>query len=242
MQGPPDQDSKLWEREQWTEARLATLRATNRHRAVSTKTGQYRALRDGTGKYSAVNEGTGQYRALPQRPPGMTRLSAPPSPEAPRAPRPQRTLQPSKRSRRRTFFLIGFGATVIIFIGIIAILLTNALLASSGPTTTAVDFLTQISSQNYKQAYNDLGLSITIRTSNDDFVKQAQELDKQYGPITDYAQVADSATNSGNAQSYTYTITRSKLRYPMRLTLRQDPQDNNAWKIVDYGGTVGPTK
>ncbi|HZR39355.1 MAG TPA: hypothetical protein VFB12_04520, partial [Ktedonobacteraceae bacterium] len=92
------------------------------------------------------------------------------------------------------------------------------------------------------QAYQDLGPAITLHLSLQQFTQQAQNLDRCYGPITTYPEVQDSATNQGNSQSYTYNISRSKLTkpYQLRLTLQQDPDANNNWKIVDYGNDLGP--
>lgn len=214
MQGQPGKNNKSWERD-WgsertklTEARLAAIKAT------------------------------GQHRAIPQRPAGMTRLTAPP--DTPRVARPQRqTIAPDK-VRRRIIFLGSIFAIAAIIACVIGILLGKGMLQSSGPAATVNDFFNAVSSNNYEQAYQDLGPAITIRLNQQDFTKQAQALDQRYGPITDYKEVTNSATSQDNSQSYTFTITRSKLTksYNLRITLQQDL--NEGWKITDYGTSLGP--
>jgi hypothetical protein len=114
------------------------------------------------------------------------------------------------------------------------------MLQSSGPAATINDFFNAISSNNDEQAYQDLGPAITIRLNQQDFTKQAQDLDQRYGPITDYKEVANSATTQDASQSYMFTIKRSKLTKPynLRIILQQDP--NEGWKISDYGTSLGP--
>ncbi len=214
MQGQPGKNNKSWERdresnrERLTEARLAAIKATSQHRAI------------------------------PQRPPGMTRLETPP--DTPRVARPQRQAIPASKVRRRTIVLGSVFAVAAIIACVIGILLGSGMLQSSGPAATVNDFFNAISSNNYGQAYQDLGPAITIRLNQQDFTKQAQALDQQYGAITDYKEVANSATNQNSSQSYTFTITRSKLKnsYNLRITLQQDP--NEGWKITDYGTSLGP--
>ena len=58
--------------------------------------------RSSSGPHVEAN-GTGKQRALPQRPPGMTRIERPP--QTPRVNRPQRQAQPPKSWRRRLLIL-----------------------------------------------------------------------------------------------------------------------------------------
>ncbi len=214
MQGQPGKHNKSWERD-W---------GNDRGRLTA-------------GRLAAI-KATGQHRAIPQRPAGMTRLTAPP--ETPRVARPQRQTIPPNKVRRRIILLGSVFAIAAIIACVIGILLGRGMLQSSGPATTVSDFFDAVSSNNYEQAYQDLGPAITIRLNQQDFTKQAQELDQRYGPITDYKEVANSATNQDNSQSYTFTITRSKLTKPynLRITLQQDL--NEGWKITDYGTSLGP--
>ena len=113
--------------------------------------------------------------------------------------------------------------------------------ASSGAATTTADFLDALSKGDYDRAYKDLGPAVTLRTSPDEFKQQGQAADQCYGPVQNYSEVPNSASNQGNNQSYSYTITRSKLQkpYQLHITLQQD-QVSNSWKISDYGGDLGP--
>ncbi len=185
--------------------------------------------------------GTSKQRAIPQRPPGMTRLETPP--EMPRVPRPQREqLQPSSL-RRRLLILCGVLAIAAVIAGVIGYFIGLGLTNSSGPGTVASDFLLALSNTDYKQAYTDLGPAITISTTQQQFATQAEALDRCYGTVKTYSEVMDSAANQNNIQSYTYTITRSKLAQPYQLHVRlqQSSQpDDSKWKIIDYGTNLGP--
>lgn len=214
MQGQPGRNNKSWDRD-W---------ANERERV--------------TGVRLAAIKTAGKQRTLPQRPPGMTRLTTPP--DTPRVARPQREMMPPNQVRRRIIFLGSIFVIAAIIASVVGILLGRGMLQSSGPASIVNDFFTATSSNNYEQAYQDLGPAITIRLNQQDFTKQAQVLDQQYGPITDYKEVANSATNQDNSQSYLFTITRSKLTksYNLRIILQQDP--NEGWKIIDYGTSLGP--
>ncbi len=214
MSEQPGKNNKSWEkdwenaRERLTESRLAAIKAT------------------------------GQDRTIPQRPPGMTRLTTPP--DTPRVARPQRRTVPPNKARRRIIILGSIFAIAAIIACAVGVLLASGLLQSSGPAATVTDFFNAISSNKYEQAYQDLGPAITIRLNQQDFSKQAQDLDQRYGPITDYKEVPNSATTQDTSQSYVFTIKRSKLTtsYDLRITLQQDP--NEGWKITDYGTSLGP--
>jgi hypothetical protein len=112
--------------------------------------------------------------------------------------------------------------------------------ASSGAATTSADFLHQLSARNYDQAFDDLGANITVQTTQDEFIREAQHDDTCFGPVTNYTEVPGSATNQNNTQTYTYTVTRGKLSkpYQLKLTLQQDNYGD--WKITDYGTNLGP--
>jgi serine/threonine protein kinase len=99
------------------------------------------------------------------------------------------------------------------------------------------DFMTALDHQNYDQAYNDLGSSITNSTAHDAFIQQAQREDRCYGPITTYSEI-DSSTPNG-AQVYDYSVSRTKLRQPYHLhvTVTKDFWGN--WSITDYNSDAG---
>ncbi len=212
MQGRPGPDrQRAWDEKQ-TEARLAALRATNQHRAISP-------------------------RSL-QRPPNMARLNTPP--ETPRVPRPQRETAPPTNARRRTFILIACIAAIAVIAGVIGTLLGSGILQSSGPASTAANFLGALSNQDYQQAYQDLGPSITLRLSEDAFTKQATALDQRYGKIVDYKEVPNSARNENGKQSYTYTIKRANYNKEYKLQLVLQDVASEGSKIIDYGNSLGP--
>lgn len=185
--------------------------------------------------------GTGKKRTPLQRPPGMSRLDQPPA--TPRIARPQRQALSPARWRRQLLILAGIFVVCGLLawvIGYFAVNLLNANSTASGAATTASDFLNAISSHNYSHAYTDLGAVITVRMTQDEFVQQAQNDDRCYGPVTGYNEIADSATIEGTTQSYSYTITRTKLTksYQLRLMLQQDT--NGDWTIISYGNDLGP--
>jgi hypothetical protein len=195
--------------------------------------------------FAATNgNGSGKQRAIPQRPPGMTRVEHPP--QTTRVARPQRRPKPPKSWwRRLLMFAIVFVACGLIAWGI-GYALVNYFVGignSSGAANTAADFLLALKSQNYDQAYNDLDAKITISVTKDEFKQMALADDHCFGQVTDFNEVPGSATTSADSttQSYTYNVTRNKLTktYKLTLTLQKDPDGN--WDITNYGGDLGPT-
>jgi hypothetical protein len=188
------------------------------------------------------NGGSGKQRAVPQRPPGMTRLDTPPAVQ--RVSRPQRQKPPKSRGRRFLIAIIVLGIAAILVFAI-AYGLANYFLGignSAGPANTATDFLLNLKGQHYDLAYKDLDATITGTLHPQDFQNMAQADDRCYGPVTDFNEVAGSATISadGNTQSFTYTMTRSKLTktYSLTLTLQKDSDGN--WDITNFGNDLGP--
>ena len=181
--------------------------------------------------------GNGRQRSVPRRPPGMTRLDTPPSVQ--RVSRPQRQQKPP-RSRRRRFLI----ALIVLFVGamlvfVIAYALVNYFIGignSAGPANTAADFLVNLKSQTYDQAYKDLDGIITGTLHPQEFLTMAQANDRCYGPITDFNEVQGSAVISpdGNTQSFSYSKTRSKLSRPYQLTLRLQKDTNGDWDITKF--------
>lgn len=189
----------------------------------------------------ALNGSGKQQRAVPQRPPGMARLDTPPAVQ--RVARPQKP----RRSRGRRFLiavLILAAGAMLIFV--VAYGLVNYFIGignSAGPANTAADFLVNLKSQSYDQAYKDLDAVITVTLRPEDFLKVAQADDRCYGPVTDFNEHAGSATLSsdGNTQSFTYDVKRSQLTntYPLALTLQKDSNGNwDITKIVDGNGSA----
>ena len=184
----------------------------------------------------AATNGTGKQRAIPRRPPGMTRVERPP--DTPRVGRPQRQAPPPRRGRRLLVLGLVFLACALLAWGI-GYALVNYFIGvdvSSGAANTASDFLANLASQNYNQAYKDLDDTITLQISPDVFTAQAQQDDRCYGTVTAFNEVEGSATSSADnaTQSYTYTITRTKVQpYQLHLTLHKDNYGN--WYITNYG-------
>ncbi|GHO43134.1 hypothetical protein [Ktedonospora formicarum] len=188
-------------------------------------------------KMAALN-GTGKVPAIPQRPPGMTRIDQPPPTQ--RVGRPKREAPQPKRIRKFVFV----GAAVLLICAVIAFFvgmnLFQGIAASSGPARTTTQFLTALSAKDYASAYSNLGPSITIQISQDEFARQGQADDKCYGPISDYPEVADSATSTDTSQTYTYNIKREGLKESYKWTITLQKDQDGTWKISDYGNDLGP--
>lgn len=203
-------------------------------------TGQHYALSNGNDNGNS----TGKYRAMPRRPANMPRVQRPPT--TPRVGRPPRG-QPPRRSRRRRALI--WGIVIIVcaflacFISYAAVNFFNATNATASAAQAATGFLTAVQEKDYHSAYNDLAATITIGMPEDQFTQQAQLDDTCYGPVTSYSEKAGSASVQNNTQSYTYTITRSKMShsYDLQLTLQQDDQGN--WKVSSFGNNneLAPT-
>lgn len=196
-----------------------------------------------TGDLHAAANGSGKQRAIPQRPPGMTRVEHPP--QTPRVGRPQRQSTPPKSWRRRLLVLTVIFVACGLLAGVIGFALVNYFLAvggSAGAANTAADFLLALKSQNYDQAYKDLDAKITISLTSDTFKQMAQQDDHCFGPVTDFNEESGTAVASADntTQSHTYDVTRSKLTktYKLTLTLQKDPDGN--WDITNYGNDLGP--
>jgi len=199
-----------------------------------------------SGKLVAATNGNGngKKRAIPQRPPGMTRVEHPP--QSTRVARPQRQPKPPKSWWRRLLvFAIVFVACGLIAWGI-GYALVNYFWAignSAGAANTTTDFMLALKNQNYDQAYNDLDANITISATKDEFKQMALADDHCFGQVTDFNEVPDSATTSADntTQSYSYVVTRNKLTktYKVTLTAQKDPDGN--WDITNFGNDLGPT-
>ena len=198
-----------------------------------------RAALNGTGKHPVLSQGTGKYGAVP-RPQNGKRIEAPPMP---RVARPRQ--KPLKRGRLLLILLGVFlvGALLACFFTFVSINYFNGINASSGAATMANDFLKSLSTQDYNQAYIDLGGNALEQQNLEHFKDMASQDDKCYGIVKDYQEVPNSATTQGNMQSYSYTITREKLSkpYQLHLTLQQGTNSPDNWKVISYGDDLGPT-
>ena len=176
---------------------------------------------------------------------------APPPPEATRlAPGPMLTfasapqLTNSARSVGR-----GLGRltrTILLTLLLVAALVCglgyavyNQFFANQNPSSTTVNqsganslsdnFTQAISTQNYDQAYNDLGPGLGEKNQ---FKQDAQSEDQCNGPITTYKRV--SATVRGNTLVETYEMTRSRLAKTYNLTLTLQGDGSGRWQITDF--------
>lgn len=221
----------------------AVPRETGYQRITPEETARFREMLTETGRMPALPSKTGEY-AVPQRPPNMPHVEAPPP--QPKVARPKHEQVTPEVRKRRLIMLVSavvVCAVLAFFATRIVISVSNGLSASSGAASTAVDFFNALDSQNYNQAYKDLGPTITLRLTPDIFRQQAQSYDHCFGPVHNYSEVANSATtNQDGSQSYTYSVTRSKSPKPfqMRLTLQQD--QSGKWGISDYGNSLGASQ
>ncbi|HEX7737266.1 MAG TPA: hypothetical protein VF458_20640 [Ktedonobacteraceae bacterium] len=214
--------------------------ATSGYR-FSEEAAKYRRT-DGTGAYR-FSDLTGRQPVVPKRPPGMSpHLDGPPP--KPRVARPQPEKPKRKSLRWWTGALVVFlvGGILLLAVAYGAVNFFFAANSTLGPATAAGDFLSALQTADYDQAYAKLDPTITVQLSSSDFKKMAQADDHCYGQVTDYQEVNGSGTVSAdqNTQSFTYTITRSKLpkTYQMILTLQKD--GSGSWDVSNYGDDLGP--
>jgi hypothetical protein len=199
-----------------------------------------------SGKLLAATNGndSGKERAIPQRPPGMSRVEHPP--QTTRVARPQRRSKPPKSWLRRLLVIAFVFVACGVMAGAIGFALVNYFTGignSAGAANTATDFMLALKSQNYDQAYNnDLDAKITISVTKDEFKQMAQADDHCFGLVTDFNEIPGSAIASTDdtTQSYTYNVSRNQLSktYKLTLTLQKDPDGN--WDITSYGNDLGP--
>lgn len=197
---------------------------------------------DGTGAYR-FSDLAGRQPVVPKRPPGMSpHLDGPPS--TPRVARPQNEKPKAKTWRwwasAVVIFLVGSILLLVVANGAINFVLAAS--ASFGPASTAGNFLSDLETANYDQAYSNLYATMTVQMSSSDFKKMALADDHCYGQVTNYQQVSGSATTSAdqNTQSFAYTITRSKSPKTYQLTLTLQKDATGSWFITNYGDDLGP--
>ncbi len=189
---------------------------------------------------------TSKQRVVPQRPLNMVHVNEPP--KSPRVGRPKRQVSAGQPFRRRVAF---WGCGLVIFAllvtvgSYIGINFFGAAGNSSGAATSVTAFLAALQDTHYDQAYMYLSPAITLHLDKAVFIEQAKNDDLCFGQIKDTTLVPNSTKYQDTTQSYSYIyqITRTKLKQPYQLTLslRQDPNDGNIWKITDYGGDLGAT-
>ncbi|HEY4385650.1 MAG TPA: hypothetical protein VGN34_14425 [Ktedonobacteraceae bacterium] len=166
----------------------------------------------------------------------------------PRVGRLKKQETPQRPLRQRIIF---WGCGLLVFAVLVAVgtyigfNLINAAGNSSGAAKNVADFLASVQEAKYDQAYTYLSPAITLHLAQDDFINRAKNDDLCFGTVKDYTIVQNSTTYQSNNQSYTYTytITRAKQKqtYQLHITLQQDPNAANTWKITDYSNDLGPT-
>lgn len=208
---------------------------------VSDRVEQFRET-GGTGAYR-LSELTGLHGAIPKRPSNMAHVEPPL--RTPRVARPEEARRERKPRSGKWWAGVTVGAVIaVLVLAVVAYGATNLFLAISangGAATTASDFLANLQSANYDQAFNDLAPAATAQLSRSQFKQMGQADDRCFGRVTNSSEVANSAVTSvDGSQSYTYSITRSKLKQPyqMQVTLRKDASGD--WGITSYGGQLGP--
>lgn len=183
---------------------------------------------------SASVNGTGKSHTTPKR---LSDTDTGPQPIPRRASRKTHKALAKKRARGGCFIasiLLVCAVIVLIIVGIVN--LAKGIGTSSQPSLVVTDFFTALSESNYTQAYKDLAPTI----SQSQFTQQAQAADHCYGAVTNYQEVADTAKNEGNTQSYAYDVTRKNSAQPYRVQITLQLQQDNTWKISSYGSSLGP--
>jgi len=187
-----------------------------------------------------------QIPPAPVSPPPITPSLRPAQPVVP-PPQEVHTLFPTTREQPLLKRTVGCARTFVIMLIVIPLLLCALGFAGytyftnrnppSQASSLAHNFMTSLATDNYDQAYNDLGSSFTAGTSHDDFIKQAQSEDRCYGQITGYQEIGTSSPNG--TQIHDYTVSRPKLPQPYHLhvTISKDFLGN--WHITEYNSDAG---
>jgi len=109
---------------------------------------------------------------------------------------------------------------------------------------TATDFLSAVALQDYRSAYADLGLAMTMQLMPDEFAGQAQSDDRCYGTLLRYTQIGERATGEmGEMEVLTYSLVRKQAApYHLDLTFTQDG-GSGKYLVADFGqhADLGPT-
>ena len=192
-----------------------------------------RAALNGTGKYPSIS-----------RPLNEKRLETSPMPRIAPPPREQ-----PRRRRSRLVLIISLvfvaGVLLACYFGFVAFNFLSGFNSTSGAANTATDFLNALSTQNYEQAYMDMGGGALAKQNLETFKNAALLDDTCYGVVKSYQLVTNSAVYHSDTQSYdySYTLTRAKLSapYQLHLTLQQSQTSSTLWKVVDYGSDLGPS-
>lgn len=119
----------------------------------------------------------------------------------------------------------------------------SALNFNPGPSATTSTLWSDMTSQSYQDVYlNLLASNLRLQFVQTQFIRDAQQADTDYGPITKVTLV--SQVVSSKSATYNYAITRQKkggkpVSYNVALALSFS---NNSWGITDLGATIYPTE
>jgi hypothetical protein len=115
--------------------------------------------------------------------------------------------------------------------------------ASSERATIVATFLSDVTRQDYSDAYGDLDDSLLLVMTIMDFSRQMQADDQCFGPLLHYSAVANSERVQNGELRVAYRLTRSTFShsYVLSFTLRQD-LTSRVWLIARYGenSDLGP--
>ncbi len=118
----------------------------------------------------------------------------------------------------------------------------SALTYNPGPSSVATAFWSDIQTQNYQDAYNNmLSSSLRGQITLQQFLTDAQQADTDYGPVTAVALTSQSGDNS--SAKLVYSVTRQKKGAPpvkYDATVQMSAQAN-LWGILDLGASIYPT-
>jgi flagellar basal body-associated protein FliL len=201
---------------------------------------------------SSTSSGRAEYIPLPQahNPPVPSyppQHAFPPYPSGQNYSGPQAPyLAPQKKSYRWVWILVSvLGVLILASCGVCAWASSSLFGSTFQQTTTALysgrdltnNYYEAIQNKRYSQAYSYLSLQRELKSLTPvQYLKQAQELDEQYGPVYKYvagtpAVSYDTSGTDINHFTVSVDVTREKKSYQVLLTMYKI---NDQWKITDY--------
>ena len=119
----------------------------------------------------------------------------------------------------------------------------NALTFNPGPTAVASSFWSDLHSQGYQDAYNNM-LSATLRGQipQTQFLSDAQQADSDYGIVISATYVSESGNLTSSAKLVYKVIRQKSGQKPVtyNATISMATQVNT-WTITDLGASIYPT-
>lgn len=153
----------------------------------------------------------------------------------------------------RNIFLAVILTTVMLGLCIVAVVVFfqfRSTLFSPGGQDVATQFMNDMESQNYNDAYANCASAVQEVSGNgtrqlqgqSDFLEQAQDADMN-GKITAYTQTGSNTLDSNTVQ-YTFSVTRSSTKPASQTTaivnLIVTKQGDGSWKISSIDGALLP--